>query len=204
MEANNYGRWPPKKNEMPDLNGLDGKLVLNQMLNAVFRKAGPKERLARGLWFNYVRLVDQTIWEYNAARESLQKYIDTPNNEFSPSFLFRTSAHLETCINTIRRAIRFARRMRRHQHSPSISKLPVLSDSVGKRIDGIRNAVEHLEEEILNGKIGEGEPTTLIVKSDSIELANIEIFYSELADWIKELHELAVSMADYREEDVAT
>jgi hypothetical protein len=44
-----------------------------------------------------------------------------------------------------------------------------------------------------------GEPPTLTGKSDNIELVNIEIFYPELADWIKELNELAVSMADYQE-----
>jgi hypothetical protein len=202
MEAHNHGRWPPKNNEMPDLSALDGKLILNQALNTMFRRAGPSDRLAKALWLNYVRLVDQTLWEYKAARESLQEYVETPNNVISP--LFRTIAHLEACINTTWRAIRFARRMRRNKNSPRIDKLPVLSDTVASQIDKLRNAIEHLENKILNGAIAEGEPTTLIAKSDGIELAGIEIFYLELANWIKELHSLAESIIDYREENIAT
>ncbi len=73
---------------------------------------------------------------------------------------------------------------RRNRNSPKIESLSVLSDNVARRVIDLRNSIEHLEERILNGKIAEGEPTTLFVKSDSIELTGIEIFYSDLADWI--------------------
>ena len=109
MTDRNKSRWPPKNNDMPNLSHLDGKLILNQMLNAVLRRAGPSDRSVRALWLNYVRLVDQVLWEYKAAREGLQEYVETPNNMISP--LFRSIAHFETCINTVRRAIQFARRI---------------------------------------------------------------------------------------------
>ena len=94
------------------------------------------------------------LWEYNATREALQLYIDTPNNTLSP--LFRAIAHMESCVNTMRRAILFARRMRNHKESPAIDKRKVLSGDAGDRLVGIRNAIEHLENSILNGDIGRG------------------------------------------------
>lgn len=195
--AGETDRWPPKTNEMPDLSRLDTKLSLNVALNATLRAAGPLDRNARALWLNYVRLVDQLIWEYEAARHALQNFVDTPNNTLSP--LFRAIAHMETLVNTMRRAIFFARRMRRHKDSPKIEKLNVLSGSAGDRLVEIRNAIEHLENKILKGKIAQGEPTTLLVQSDRLELLGHEILYRELADWAVELHDLAIELADYRD-----
>jgi len=196
MASNDKGdRWPPKRNAMPDLSALDCKLILGLMLNTVFRRAGPVDRQARALWTNYVRLVDHLVWEYNIARQSLQEYIDTPNNTMSP--LFRCIAHMESCINTMRRAILFARRMRNHKDSPAIDKLAILSGDVGDRLVETRNAIEHLENSILKGDIPEGEPTTLLVQSDRIGLLGNEILYSEFADWITELHKLAENLVDY-------
>lgn len=194
-QAGETDRWPPKINEMPDLSRLEKQVSLNVALNATFRAAGPIDRNARSLWLNYIRLVDQMIWEYEAARNELQEYVDTTN--LSP--LFRAIAHMETLVNTMRRAILFARRMRRHKDSPKIEKLSVLSGSAGDRLVAIRNAIEHLESTILNGEIARGEPTTLLVQSDRIELLEHEIYYVELADWATELHTLAIQLADYRD-----
>lgn len=195
--AGETDRWPPKTNGMPDLSALDGKLVLNLTLNAMFRGAGPVNRHARSLWTNYVRLVDQLVWEYNAARVALQEYIDTPNTTLSP--LFRAIAHMETHINTMRRAILFARRMRGHKESPQIDKLAVLSGDAGDKLVKLRNAVEHLENSILNGELAEGDPTTLLVQSDRVELRGIEISYVDLADWTRQLHSLSDQLVDYQD-----
>jgi len=191
------GQWPPKRNEMPDLSSLTQKLILGLTLNTVFRGAGPVDNKAKAFWVNYVRLVDQLVWEYNAARDALQDYIDTPNHTLS--HFFRCLAHIETHINTAHRSIKFARRMRRHKDSPRIGKLSVLSDDVGKRIADMRNDIEHLEDEILNGNIEDGQATTLMVQSDRVELFGNIILYSELAEWTKELHSLAEALIDYQE-----
>jgi hypothetical protein len=193
--------YPPTQNEMPDLSALDNKLTLNRTLNGWFRQAGLEDHQAKALWINYIRLVDQLVWEYNVARQSLQKYVDKPNDLIS---LYRCTAHMETCINTIRRAILFARRMRKHRNSPNIYKLTILSDSEGKRLIDMRNAIEHLEGYIREGKIVEGQPFFLLMQNDRVELLGEEIYYSELANWIKQLHTLANELADYRSSDSIT
>lgn len=200
-KAGETDRWPPKTNEMPDLTNLHANIPC-VISNFLLQGVGPDDGNVRALWLNYIRLVDQMLWEYNAVRDALQLYIDTPNITFSP--LFRAIAHMETCVNTMRRAILFARRMRNHKDSPKIDKLKVLSSNAGDRLVGIRNAIEHLENLILKGEIAEGDATTLLVQSDRVELLGNEIFYNELADWAIELHALSTQLTDYRDPAKAT
>lgn len=193
----NQSNWPPEKNEMPDLSGLNDKLTLGLILNAFFRGAGPRDSNARALWTNYIRLVDQMIREYNSAHDSLQEYIDTPNNVMGP--LFKCIGHMENYINSMRRAIRFARKMRRNPSRLVVGRLAVLNDNNGGKVINLRNAIEHLDKAILNDEIAEGQSHTLLVNSDSISLAGIEIPYIELAKWIRELHTLAKNLIDFHE-----
>jgi hypothetical protein len=191
--------WSPTRCDMPDLSSLNGKKILGLILNLLFRGGGPKNNLAKALVNNYIRLVDQILWEYNAARDSLELYVSTPNEVISP--LFKCIGHMESCIRTINRAINFARKIRHHQESPDVEKLNVLSGRVGNRIEDMRNAIEHLECDILAGKMEEGGANTLIVRNDRIELFDKCISYSELAKWIEELHDLASKLKDYREKE---
>jgi hypothetical protein len=94
--------------------------------------------------------------------------------------------------------------MRKHRNSPNIYKLTILSDSEGKRLIDMRNAIEHLEGYIREGKIVEGQPFFLLMQNDRVELLGEEIYYSELANWIKQLHTLANELADYRSSDSIT
>lgn len=196
-KAGETDRWPPSTNGMPDLSNLEANL-LNSVLNEFFRGAGPVEIEVKALWKNYIRLIDQILWEYNAARESLQYFID--QTEFSIGhlgYLFRAVAHMETLLNTMRRAIKFARRIRNVERCFKFKKLSVLKDDVGKRIIKIRNDIEHLEDAILNGEITEESATTMKVESDRIELLNNVILYADLANWITELHSLSIQLVDY-------
>jgi len=114
--------------------------------------------------------------------------------------LFKASGHLETCIGAVWRAINFARRMRNDKNSPIIPKrLPVLSKTVEKLISNIRNTIQHAEDKIKKNQMVEGGAIFLVVKSAALEIAGTEITYADLSNWIKELHCLASSLADYHE-----
>ena len=196
--AEKAGRWPPKSCEMPDLSNLTDKNTLGVLLGLFFRKAGPSDYQAKALWVNYIRLVDQVVREYKAAREALQLYVNTPNNVMLP--LFQCIGHFESCISLMKRAIVFARRMRRHRGGPQIGKHDVLA-SAGEKIINFRNAIEHLDDDILKGNVPIGSPIALMVKSDSIELTGNEIYFTDLAKWIQELHKLATDLVNYNEEE---
>ena len=113
---------------------------------------------------------------------------------------FTGIGNFEPCIGLMKRAIVFARRTRRHKSGPQIGKHNVLA-SAGEKITNFRNLIEHLDDGILKGNIPTGSPIALLVKSDSIELTGIEIYFTDLAKWIQELHKLATDLVNYNEEE---
>ena len=191
--------WFPTQCGMPDLSALHEANLLGLILNVAFCGGGPRDPTAKVLVANYVRLVDQTLWAYNSARESIQRFVSTPNNVIGP--LFRAASQLETCINTLDRAIRFAQKIRRRQHAPQVGKPRVLSDPVSKRVRDLRSALEHLEGEILRHEIASGDASILVARNDEIKLGGMQITYGELAGWIRELHTLAQGLTCYSEKE---
>lgn len=197
MKKETKNHWNPKINDMPDLGHLSDKLLLDLMLNIVFQRAGPKDITARVLWINYIRLVDKSVFEYKNARDSLEEYVSTPNEVIYP--LFRCIGHLENCIDSVKRAVFFARKMRRSKESPEINKLSLLSDATNKKLRNFRDAIEHLENDIINNNISKDNPTMLLIRNSSITLAGEKLSYHELSEWIQELYNLAKDLKDYRD-----
>ena len=144
------GQWPPKTCEMPDLPRLNSKTSLTLLLNRVFAGGGPKDPKSYALVMNFIRVVDVLVTEYESARESLAKFVNTPNDVISP--LLVATGSFELCITTMVRAVNLGRRIRRGRRGPTISKkMSVLSDTVWERVNGMRNAIEHIDSELANG-----------------------------------------------------
>lgn len=198
VNMTNEGRWPPKRCEMPDLSGEPDKKILGHVLNVFFRGAGPKDWQAPAFSRNFVRLCDLATHEYELARATLVEQVNTPNNVMSP--LFRAVEHFEQCLSALQRAQRFAR----HKKGPKLPPSDVLSKIVTKRLFKIRNAIEHTDDCIRKCQISENEPIMLVVKSDSVELGGIEIYYNELAELIRALNKLAEFVAGYCESETKT
>ena len=193
----NNNHWLPQRCEMPDLSHLSDKTILNHTLNIVFRRTGPKDRQARALVTDFIRLVDQIVREYNNARQALIQFVNAPS---AMGLLFLAVGHFEVCITNLRRAIRIGNRIRQYKGAPQVPRLRVLSKGVEARVDDIRHTIEHLEEKMLKGEIGSDESTILRPMSDSIELAGKGISYAELAEWIEALHTMARDLVEFRQE----
>ena len=192
------GRWPPKRCEMPDLSGESDKKILGHLLNVIFRGGGPKDWQADAFSHNFVRLCDLATHEYELAREALVEQVNTPNNVMSP--LFRAVGHFEQCFSALQRALLFAH----HKKGPKLPHSDVLSKRVRKRLRNIRNAIEHTDRDLRKGRISENKQIMLIVKSDSVELGGNEIYYNELAEWIRSLNKLAEFVVSYCESETKT
>ena len=63
----------------------------------------------------------------------------------------------------------------------------------------MRNAIEHIDGQIVKDTWVLGEPVCLLLKNDRLELIGEELEYSELADWISQLQQLAEHLAQYKE-----
>jgi hypothetical protein len=186
---------------MPKLDDLGGYRSLAHILNVVFRGGGPQQRQSAALVRNYIRIVDHLIIEYQSARDALTSYVNTPNEVMGP--LFVATGHFESVITSLKRAQRFLERIKRDRAVPSVDKeLAVISKEAIKKVTDIRDAIEHLDEKVIKGKIEEGESIALLVKSDGVELLGTEIKYTELAKWIRELDTVSNFLSTYTEESL--
>jgi hypothetical protein len=122
--------------------------------------------------------------------------VNTPSNHISP--YIHAVNHVEECLVSLNRCKNYIERIKRSKTIPMVSRsLKVLLRHNEKRITDIRDAIEHMDKDIIQNEIPVDEPIAVLVKSDSVELYGIEIFFSELAEWIQELHSFASSLSEY-------
>lgn len=191
-------KWPSRC-EMPDLSGLPSKTSLDVALNRMFCGAGPRDRVSYALLMNYNRVVDLLVEDYEAARRSMLEATQS-TGDVPLHALLSAIGHLENCVTTTLRAMRFAQRLRNKSRGVIVPpKLAVLSGAVERRVRDIRNAIEHLDSQLASGNWQASDPLCLMVYEDRLELAGYHIRYGELAQWITELHDLAVSTAQFKE-----
>ena len=190
-------RWPPAQNDMPDLSHLNNPLTLSLIFKALIFKAGYANPIAQALWTHYVRRMSQSVGEYIRARRTLDEFVSGSGHGVLP--LFQATAHMETCVRAIRRAVRFARRLRKQRDFPHAGELAVLSDFVSQRLDALQTAMDALEQATLNREIDAETPMMLMVKQDGIQAGESAISYIEIAAWLEDLCQLATFLTDYRE-----
>ena len=126
----------------------------------------------------------------------MEEFVTTDNSVISP--LFRCSTHLENCIVSIRKAINFARSIRRNQAAPTVPRIDLLSQGGAKKIMDARNMLEHLEEKLIQGELDEEGTIMLAPEEESLSIGSIVITYLELSAWLKELFEVSESIKDFR------
>ncbi len=191
------------KNHLQDLADLDDKLVINRALGLVLSGTGPKKQPSAAFANNFVRLTDRSILEHDLARNELTRFI----SRRSIQSFFRAQGHLETCIETLHRALNFAEALKRiglklPDGTPLIPRAKdseILSASIRKRIRDLRHAIQHVEERLIKNGAPVGKSIALNLNNNGISLEGIFITYDELGRWLRELHNLAMRLNNYKE-----
>jgi len=185
---------------MPDLSDLNRRVVLAYVLNSLFRGSGPSDEQARQYIVLFTRLTDKAVYEYEASRTVLEEYLASSKTF---SLMLRSVDHLETCVHSIKRALRFLDQMNRYVGGPDIPKEThrLLRSYDRDGIKDIRDAIEHMDERIQRGEIAPGMPSALVFNEagDAAEIADQKITFEKLAMLIRRMHALAVELSDYRE-----
>jgi hypothetical protein len=190
---------------MPDLSNLHSNLTLDYLLNRTFGRTGLQmEGSGQAQFLNLVRLVDKTLLEYESARQHLQEYVDSDNRT---SLFMRCVGHMENCIDSLNRAFSHLdglkaslhhEQSRTGQPMPQIARKEIPNARNRKRVNDIRDAIQHMDDRISKGRAGaDVAPIGLNVKSDSIELGNEEIYFVELAHWVRQVYEVTERLAGY-------
>jgi hypothetical protein len=199
MSTGSTGEWVPTTNEMPDIADLNPKLSLAFMLNRFFGGSGPTNKNSYALVMNFIRVVDLLVDEYKNARERLSQFTNRENNTVMSPLYFATGS-FENAVTTMARAIKFAQRIRNDRNGPEVARrLVVLSGDVFSRVNGMRNAIEHLDNKIVGQTLGPNDFVCLILTNQKALAEDIEIQYSEFATWIRDLHALASELLKYKE-----
>lgn len=187
----------PKVNNIPNLSTLNKPVILNLMLNRAFGGSGQLEYQARAFHSGFVRTMDKAIFEYESARKCLDRAIA---RNYRIANYFRCLAHLETCVNSIKRAISFLERLKRCLRDLPVERMTrKLIESHFNNIRNVRDTVEHIDEHILKGEVKKGDPLVLAIPDDekSIQISNHKIRFDQLASVIRNLHTIAENLAKY-------
>lgn len=188
------------KFEMPDLSSINEPVMPDTAMRILIGKWRPNTDQA---WFyahNLIRIIDKAVFEYEASRTSYLRQLEILRNGGLPlSALFRSIAHLETCIHDVRRALRFIDRLKNHKGGPVIPRTNrKIIDSYARAFVDIRDIVEHMDEMIADGRFVKGKmPMLMLTESgDGACIADSHIQFGDLASLLRKLKELAIELSE--------
>lgn len=117
----------------------------------------------------YMRLVEAACVELQLGVAKLRELWGTGDG-FNLGGMLRSTAHFETCLSVMHRAIRCYRALHR-RNDPlatmlSAAKPRFVSDAVVEDLRQVRDAIQHIEEKVINGKLKQGQPMILRATGD--------------------------------------
>lgn len=174
---------------------------------------------ANALISTYVRLVEASLTEYRLGKERTKQFWDT-HDSINLSAIHKGIAHFEACISDMHRAITCFCHLRNDKDIPENLKgmfqhvrPAFVADRIAGRLRTMRNAVHHLEQELLEGRMPEGasytlrpdgpetpvvgEPGQTIKSIDRLTIGGLEITFADLAEWLNELGRFAEQLSNY-------
>ncbi len=184
---------------MPPLDHLETSLRGKRMLGNILGVHGPPTPRSKQIADGYVRLVEKTILEYKASREKFFEF----NRDGAIDDYCRAQDHLESTVHSLHRAIMYLEQLRRFgfrqtDGSPFVPKpreLEVLREDVKARVRDLRDSAEHLDKDIIEGKISIDADVAIHLGWEGVHLAGTRITYVELARWIQQLHSFALLLS---------
>ncbi len=203
----------PSECKMPDLSGLDSPLIGRLWIQLLVGERGlsPKTSLYRR---NFVRLVDKALREYHEAREAILAQIAEmkrpPKKMIRDGrvlYILTFTDHIETCINTVRRLYKLLERIKAEKQSPELPR--TLWRQVEKKEEAIieiRDAIEHMDEFIINGEVGAGKPIMAAGNDnwDAVVVSKYELKFEELAMVLRVMNEIALYLLTIKKAESTT
>ncbi len=161
----------------------------------------------------YVRLVEAALVEYRFGQQELKQYWTT-HSSIDLGALNKSISHFENCLSTMHRAIKCFTRLRGHKHLPDDLRMLLKEERarfpasyVSDQLRNIRHQIHHTEEHLMNGRIQRGQPIAVMpdgpelphptdasqtIKTiDRLSVGQIEIKFSDLAMWLREMGKFA-------------
>jgi hypothetical protein len=184
---------------MPSLEHLEqslrSKRDLGKLLGVHAQPSGRARQIADG----YVRLVEKAVLEYQESRTKLVAFLvdGTADREY------RAQDHFESCVQSLHRAMEYLEHLRRFGYKrgdgtpfiPRPREVEVLRDSIRAQVRDMRDAVEHLDRDILEGRLPETAKVGIHLGWEKATLGSLTLDYAGVAKWITQLHEYAALLS---------
>ena len=190
------------QNGMPSLADLDASLRSKRFLSNVLGINSPPTSHGTQLADGFVHLEQKALIEYEALRITLTAFLE---NGIAEDF-HRAQDYAETCVNTLHRCIEYLDRLRslgfrRADGSPYVPRareLAVLRDDRRRAVRKMRDLLEHIDADILGGRVAPGGDVTVCLTFESLQLGPAVLSYVQMADNIRLLHSFAVELSEVR------
>ena len=155
--------------KMEDLCGLE-KLLPTMWLNLAFANADANMDRRVALYRKiFIRLLDKALDEYRESREAIVAQIADMERTGESIYMFKFIDHMENCLGTIRRILRFLVNLNRDRNAPEIPQtLKRQIRSLTKSLVDVRNTLEHMDDDILKHEF------RLLLKADQSILDYME------------------------------
>jgi len=189
----------PTKCDMPDLADLNQQKAVSRYLMTGL--IGSDNNLNKNFVLNrkvFVRLADKAVYEYLSARDNV---INQISDKEGGIYLVGIINHLENCIISLRGLFYIFDHIKKDKDNKFFIERTSrkLIESKFGVIKNIRDAIIHIEEEIRNGKIKDGQMIALDISEDAsmIAIGDRELSIFDLANNIRRFHALALEIATY-------
>jgi hypothetical protein len=180
----------------PDLTGLFVPVLANYFLNVMFVGAGgSNDPTVRSYAHMFIVTTDKALRHYNAGRQLLVDYVASSNRTM---LLVEGVGHFETCVSTVKRSVALADRMAAHPENPDIDRTSRrLLDSCHAQVRPLRDAIEHMDQDVAKGGAQSGSPQMLFVSPDGSRLVigSHALTFAQLSMTLTELHSLSTALA---------
>lgn len=187
-------------------------------LKSIFIQSVSTRYQVNALASTYVRLVEAAITEYNLGIVKLREFWNM-HTSLNLGAMHRSMSHFESCLSNMYRATNCFRKLRRHRDQDPLSvalnadKPSFATDAIADRFRLMRHEVHHLEELVMDGRLQEGQSFALrpdgletahpteanqtIKTVDRLAIGTREVYFVELAKWLKEMARVAETIAEF-------
>jgi hypothetical protein len=179
---------------LPDLSALDGALTANYIESVTIGRSFPPGD-AQHLVTAFVRSTDGVLRRYEEARLRLER----SSKEDRLVEYLRGADDLEVAFMALHRTMRLAEGLKQlSETTVGGDQLPSPADRDLLRV--MRNAIDHINEPIIGGRAGKGNPLQLEVDNDDATIADDAgphtVSHARFGGWVRTLHKLAVDLTN--------
>jgi hypothetical protein len=190
-------------------------ILLQHVVNTALSGNVPEELRTAKLIATFVRLVVAAIEGYENGRLSITHYFNS-DGPLKVSAIFVCAAEYEMCLTNMHRAIRCMKAIRgrafvsRDVKETFHSSPGFVHQRVADRIEGVRNAVQHIEGDICAGRHPEQSAFALVPEGDEIhengdiikvfdrlQIGDEKLPFSDIAAWLRQMAECAERLSKY-------